>query len=342
MEPPMRPRREPRCMAYLIPCVVVLAVASGHPAGQASTEPLARAGVCDREGIRDVRPRYPELPPKTVGSGIWLGEALIDPAGRVAKVWPIREPKLTPPFPPFNAAITDAIRLTPPGLAKEVAGTRVFKVGRPLKASLRRNAAQDGGSSATGITVPHPFTSNPAEILENVAAAVRQTHLDESLGFPALSMREGELRARRILDVKSLYRRPDYYVVELEDKQGIRVANVLIDRQGFILEADDLRGLDVSSSINLVDLPRYVRRYTSARIRTMGYVWAPNFAEPGSALSRPLASAQTDAGVIFVNSRGEAWVEEESPLLKTSGAGASVPVPADAPGVMRLRKLVRP
>lgn len=115
-------------------------------------------------------------------------------------------------------------------------------------------------------------------------------------------MRGGELRPRRILDVKSLGRRPDFYVVELEDKQGARVANVLITKPGLIMEADDVRGLAAPSSIDLAELPRYVRRYAEAPIRTMQYVYATNVAEPGSALSRPLAAAHTDAGVIFVRS----------------------------------------
>ena len=89
-----------------------------------------RPGVCDREAeklvgqkavriggsvraprkLRDVPPKYPEQPPGTVGSGIWLGEALISNTGRVAHVWPIREVKFVPPFPAFNNAIADAMK----------------------------------------------------------------------------------------------------------------------------------------------------------------------------------------------------------------------------------------
>jgi hypothetical protein len=61
------------------------------------------------EKTRDVRPRYPELP-GTVGSGHWIGEALIDTKGRIARVWTIREVQLKPPLPAFNRAIVDAIR----------------------------------------------------------------------------------------------------------------------------------------------------------------------------------------------------------------------------------------
>jgi hypothetical protein len=96
-----------------------------------SVQPTIRqAGVCEREArqligakpvrvegkipapknLRHVRPSYPELPPGTVGSGYWIGEVLIDARGKVSQVWVIREPKLTPPYPPFPQAIVDAIR----------------------------------------------------------------------------------------------------------------------------------------------------------------------------------------------------------------------------------------
>jgi hypothetical protein len=82
------------------------------------------AGACEREApklvgkeavrvggqiraprkLRDVSPSYPKLPPGTVGSGSWVGELLIDAQGKVARVWTIREPRLTPAYPPFTKA----------------------------------------------------------------------------------------------------------------------------------------------------------------------------------------------------------------------------------------------
>jgi len=40
---------------------------------------------------------------------MWIGEVLVDPQGRVVRVWPVREVRFTPPFPPFSQAIIDAI-----------------------------------------------------------------------------------------------------------------------------------------------------------------------------------------------------------------------------------------
>jgi hypothetical protein len=59
---------------------------------------------------RHVQPSYPRLPPDTVGSGHWIGEARVDAQGKVSHVWVVREPTLTPPYPPFGKAIVDAIR----------------------------------------------------------------------------------------------------------------------------------------------------------------------------------------------------------------------------------------
>ena len=40
---------------------------------------------------------------------MWLGEALIDPEGRVRKVSVLRDLKFEPPFPAVSVAISEAI-----------------------------------------------------------------------------------------------------------------------------------------------------------------------------------------------------------------------------------------
>ena len=60
--------------------------------------------------VRDVRPTYPELPPGTRSSGIWIGQILLDTHGKVSHIWTIRQARLTPPFPAFNKAVLDAVR----------------------------------------------------------------------------------------------------------------------------------------------------------------------------------------------------------------------------------------
>jgi hypothetical protein len=91
---------------------------------------LAKPGVCQREAgtlvdrrpekiggkirapkqRRRVPPKYPEFPPGTAASGIWMGEVLIDSKGKVVRVWTIRDVDIKPPLPAFNKAIVDAIR----------------------------------------------------------------------------------------------------------------------------------------------------------------------------------------------------------------------------------------
>ena len=91
---------------------------------------LSRYGVCEKEGVkivgrtparvgrgvraprklRDAKPQYPELPANTVGSGMWIGEILVETHGKVAWVWTVRAVGFTPPFPVFNQAIVDAMK----------------------------------------------------------------------------------------------------------------------------------------------------------------------------------------------------------------------------------------
>ena len=106
------------------------AVRDQKQSSDSSDNAAARPGVCEREAekrvgqkairigrsvrapkrLRHVPPKYPELPPGTVGSGMWIGEVLINNTGKVAHVWPIREVTFVPPFPAFNNANTEAIQ----------------------------------------------------------------------------------------------------------------------------------------------------------------------------------------------------------------------------------------
>ena len=59
--------------------------------------------------LRYVAPEYPELPAGTVGSGVWVAEALIGPDGGIAKLSVVRDLVLKPPYPRFSKAISGAI-----------------------------------------------------------------------------------------------------------------------------------------------------------------------------------------------------------------------------------------
>ena len=105
----------------------VLDVAAQPPAPSGN---ITRSGICEREAEKLVgqkavkiggsigpprklfgpRPKYPELPPGTIASGMWVGEVLVDAAGRVREVWPLHEVKLKPAFPAFNQAVVEWIR----------------------------------------------------------------------------------------------------------------------------------------------------------------------------------------------------------------------------------------
>ena len=117
-----------RLAGFFVAATVGLLLTAVEPTAQRPD--LSASSVCEREGaryvgskpqmlrewqrspkkVRDVRPTYPELPPGTRGSGMWIGEVLIDADGKVRQVWTIRQARLTPPFPTFNRAIVDAVR----------------------------------------------------------------------------------------------------------------------------------------------------------------------------------------------------------------------------------------
>jgi len=59
--------------------------------------------------LQYVAPQYPQLPPGTVGSGVWVAEALIGLDGRIAKLSVVHDLVLKPPYPQFSKAISDAI-----------------------------------------------------------------------------------------------------------------------------------------------------------------------------------------------------------------------------------------
>jgi hypothetical protein len=118
-------------LAATAACLITGAYFAANVCGQTTSgnPNKARAGACEREAekltgqktvriggairapkqLRQVSPNYPTQPGTTVGTGAWIGEALVNSSGKVVKVWPIREVTFTPPFPAFNKAIVDEI-----------------------------------------------------------------------------------------------------------------------------------------------------------------------------------------------------------------------------------------
>ena len=53
---------------------------------------------------------YPTRPGASKASGLWVGEALVDTAGKVRQVWTIRGFHFEPAWPEFDEAIATGIR----------------------------------------------------------------------------------------------------------------------------------------------------------------------------------------------------------------------------------------
>lgn len=61
--------------------------------------PTPLAGeVKEPKKVHHVNVKFPSLPPGTVGGGVWVGEALIAPDGRVRRVWALRDLNSSPRF----------------------------------------------------------------------------------------------------------------------------------------------------------------------------------------------------------------------------------------------------
>lgn len=192
-----------------------------------------------------------------------------------------------------------------------------------LLAACARTAPQDG---ATGYRVPHPYSTRPEEILENIQAEAR-AHPGASLGYDRLE-RDG-LVVTELKDVASEWQRDAYYVVRIADRDsGTPRFEVRITKAGQILVKNRLdpdaprspKDEFIAPSVAEV-VARLEARYGSTQAR---YVVADSNIQYPTAdfLINPLIRADTPAGVFYVNWFGEIYrVESVEP-----------PVPSTRPG----------
>ena len=149
--------------------------------------------------------------------------------------------------------------------------------------------------------------TQPGPNYGNVVAAIRHAHVDEATNMPELAMRHNELHPRRILDVTSLAKRADYYVVELVNGAGVTMANVAIEKSGLLIGVEQTRGTELPRSIDLGTAADKARTFTNARVSRTRYVYMLSAAELGSPVFAPLAAVETLDGTVYVNSKGEAF-----------------------------------
>jgi hypothetical protein len=196
-----------------------------------------------------------------------------------------------------------------------------------------------GTQGRRSVSLPYPQATTQDEVLANLIAYAKQTHLVETTQMPQLLNENRELRLHRLLDVKSLWRRQDYYLLELDDTTGHPLANAAIQKDGAFIGVEDLRpATNRSRAIDLKGAVALARRFTGEPVKSVRYVYAPNYAEPGGSPFRPLAAVETADGVLYVNSRGEGFAESGSHLLARANAGP-LPDAVYANGTMRLRKM---
>jgi hypothetical protein len=195
---------------------------------------------------------------------------------------------------------------------------------RPLGGTSSHAPAAGTGASQVGSTdgaAPFPYATAAAEILENARYALREAKADESLRMPELRLENNDIKARRILDVKSLGARPDFYVLELETREGTRVANVAITRAGALMGVEDTRRKNLTAAADITAATDIAGRGV-AQARSARYVYAPNDAEPGLSYFRPLVEVDTVDGKVYVNSRGQMFADPDSPIGRRRGSSS--------------------
>ena len=109
-----------RRAALVLPLVLTVAsTVEAGPARQCVEQSEALVGQRARLVDKDfAAPRrltstpfdYPTRSGATKASGVWVGEALVDTAGKVRQVWTIRGFHFEPAWPEFDDAITAGIR----------------------------------------------------------------------------------------------------------------------------------------------------------------------------------------------------------------------------------------
>lgn len=193
--------------------------------------------------------------------------------------------------------------------------------------------------------VPYPGSMEPGRVLSNVKALLRNTKILENADIPELS--EEGLRARRVLRVASTLIPPGYLVVELENSSGRPLANLAMTADGHLVMLEDARGPERPRPLALDDAGDRVRRKRGRAPRSVRYVYFHNTAERGVSFCRPLAVVATEKGDVYLNSRGEVFVEPGGALAAEleaapeSEAGTSSEAAAQQASPLEAKRLLR-
>ena len=210
-----------------------------------------------------------------------------------------------------------------------------LREGKPSSQPAPTPVAQSERRPLNGVRVPYPGSAVPQQVVANIAAAATQTHLAGFLGVPDVAT--GKLVAHRVLQVKSDEPPAGYLVAELYDSKGNAVVRVAITRNGDIMGAEDLRGIKFSKPLDLADAADRVKRRRGRDATLVEYEYFNNVAEGGVSVLRPLTVVRTERGAVYFNSRGEAFVEDDTPIQ--AEFQAVEPSRRLPPGLRKLRKV---
>lgn len=208
------------------------------------------------------------------------------------------------------------------------------------------------GTNISKGPAPFPGAVEPAKVLANVLASLKASGGGERAPqIAAFKRGEASLTVRRVLKVRSDILPPGYVVVELLNSNGDWIANYAMKDDGTPIALEDLVPTDSPSNLKSpasagsqrspLDSPaaaQAVARRVGAEPGQAEYVYFHNTVEPGFSVCRPLLAIPFPRGTVYVNSLGEAFVDDDSPLITDLGLSGSQKIQA-SPYVKALRAL---
>jgi hypothetical protein len=192
--------------------------------------------------------------------------------------------------------------------SRDGSATQPRTSGKSLKPVLKEGEERP---SVVPMPIPHPGATEPAAVVRNIKAIVRHTNIGVS-EIPELA--SDDIRARRVLEVRSELPPPGYLVVELEDSRGNRIANFAVTKLGNVVMVEDQRNFVEPRPLELKEAAARVQVRRGETPTSIEYVYFNNVAEPGLSYCRPLIAVKTRQGVVYLNSVGEAF-EDADPAV---------------------------
>jgi hypothetical protein len=150
----------------------------------------------------------------------------------------------------------------------------------------------------------------------------RHQECETRWAFESPALTSGQFQLHRVLRVTSAMYPGGYLVVELADQERRPLAALAMTSRGaFIMMEDRRPGGFGSLDLTVVDAKVRARRGRPAL--STQYVYFHNPLEGGVSYCRPLVAVRTEEGVIYLNSRSEAFADESGAASREAAEASS-------------------